>query len=154
MIRLPPRSTRTDTLFPYTPLFRSAAYASDNYRWFTARYDDFVYLDRIAVDSSARRAGVGGALYDALDALASERRVPALCEVNLVPRNDPSLAFHATRGFECVGAPAHDRGQVVRMFARPHARCARRPPDIRRASCRESVITYLYIQVVSESSTP
>src|SRR3546814_15783557 len=23
MIRLPPRSTRTDTLFPYTPLFRS-----------------------------------------------------------------------------------------------------------------------------------
>src|SRR3546814_4942689 len=25
MIRLPPRSTRTDTLFPYTPLFRSAA---------------------------------------------------------------------------------------------------------------------------------
>src|SRR3546814_2147770 len=25
MIRLPPRSTRTDTLFPYTPLFRSPA---------------------------------------------------------------------------------------------------------------------------------
>src|SRR3546814_9922686 len=25
MIRRPPRSTRTDTLFPYTPLFRSAA---------------------------------------------------------------------------------------------------------------------------------
>src|SRR3546814_13286588 len=25
MIRLPPRSTRTDTLFPYTTLFRSAA---------------------------------------------------------------------------------------------------------------------------------
>src|SRR3546814_9903670 len=23
MVRLPPRSTRTDTLFPYTPLFRS-----------------------------------------------------------------------------------------------------------------------------------
>src|SRR3546814_5711983 len=26
MIRLPPRSTRTDTLFPYTTLFRSALY--------------------------------------------------------------------------------------------------------------------------------
>src|SRR3546814_14521752 len=26
MIRLPPRSTRTDTLFPYTTLFRSAVY--------------------------------------------------------------------------------------------------------------------------------
>src|SRR3546814_19956255 len=28
MIRLPPRSTRTDTLFPYTTLFRSAFTAS------------------------------------------------------------------------------------------------------------------------------
>src|SRR3546814_3415065 len=27
MIRRPPRSTRTDTLFPYTTLFRSAAWA-------------------------------------------------------------------------------------------------------------------------------
>src|SRR3546814_16400739 len=27
MIRRPPRSTRTDTLFPYTTLFRSIAYA-------------------------------------------------------------------------------------------------------------------------------
>src|SRR3546814_8185295 len=28
MIRRPPRSTRTDTLFPYTTLFRSVAYVS------------------------------------------------------------------------------------------------------------------------------
>src|SRR3546814_1093938 len=28
MIRRPPRSTRTDTLFPYTTLFRSAGHAS------------------------------------------------------------------------------------------------------------------------------
>src|SRR3546814_15239983 len=33
MIRLPPRSTRTDTLFPYTTLFRSS-YAQ-------TKYDDF-----------------------------------------------------------------------------------------------------------------
>src|SRR3546814_2409760 len=29
MIRLPPRSTRTDTLFPYTTLFRSLSVLSD-----------------------------------------------------------------------------------------------------------------------------
>src|SRR3546814_9387773 len=29
MIRRPPRSTRTDTLFPYTTLFRSIAYLCD-----------------------------------------------------------------------------------------------------------------------------
>src|SRR3546814_5654369 len=28
MIRRPPRSTRTDTLFPYTPLFRSREFAA------------------------------------------------------------------------------------------------------------------------------
>src|SRR3546814_251865 len=31
MIRRPPRSTRTDTLFPYTTLFRSTASAFANY---------------------------------------------------------------------------------------------------------------------------
>src|SRR3546814_3321486 len=32
MIRRPPRSTRTDTLFPYTTLFRSAARGMDRVR--------------------------------------------------------------------------------------------------------------------------
>src|SRR3546814_2781707 len=32
MIRRPPRSTRTDTLFPYTTLFRSGAAAADGHR--------------------------------------------------------------------------------------------------------------------------
>src|SRR3546814_14590352 len=31
MIRRPPRSTRTDTLFPYTTLFRSASLENDIY---------------------------------------------------------------------------------------------------------------------------
>src|SRR3546814_9598807 len=31
MIRRPPRSTRTDTLFPYTTLFRSLAQAANGY---------------------------------------------------------------------------------------------------------------------------
>src|SRR3546814_10489757 len=34
MIRRPPRSTRTDTLFPYTTLFRSAAYTGPPRRRF------------------------------------------------------------------------------------------------------------------------
>src|SRR3546814_2747044 len=33
MIRLPPRSTRTDTLFPYTTLFRSEAFPSRHLVW-------------------------------------------------------------------------------------------------------------------------
>src|SRR3546814_20508253 len=33
MIRRPPRSTRTDTLFPYTTLFRSRALNESTYEW-------------------------------------------------------------------------------------------------------------------------
>src|SRR3546814_12592711 len=33
MIRRPPRSTRTDTLFPYTTLFRSTVLSSDTSHW-------------------------------------------------------------------------------------------------------------------------
>src|SRR3546814_17501785 len=33
MIRRPPRSTRTDTLFPYTTLFRSASASQASKRW-------------------------------------------------------------------------------------------------------------------------
>src|SRR3546814_3116283 len=32
MIRRPPRTTRTDTLFPYTTLFRSPALCGENHR--------------------------------------------------------------------------------------------------------------------------
>src|SRR3546814_5159189 len=34
MIRRPPRSTRTDTLFPYTTLFRSALWITFGATWF------------------------------------------------------------------------------------------------------------------------
>src|SRR3546814_11865513 len=40
MIRRPPRSTRTDTLFPYTTLFRSAGPADPSVRTAGARPDD------------------------------------------------------------------------------------------------------------------
>src|SRR3546814_5522806 len=39
MIRRPPRSTRTDTLFPYTTLFRSPLHQGANRPWYTARQE-------------------------------------------------------------------------------------------------------------------
>src|SRR3546814_12267588 len=56
MIRRPPSSTRTDTLFPYTTLFRSPAHGSfmatcmtgaplDLYNSFTRRVDRFAPID-------------------------------------------------------------------------------------------------------------
>jgi predicted GNAT superfamily acetyltransferase len=78
-------------------------YDSENYRWFTERHSSgFYYLDRIVLDESVRRQGLGGFVYDELERVAA--RHGRLClEVNLVPRNDASLAFHDRRGYQEVG---------------------------------------------------
>lgn len=85
-----------------------APYTSPNYRWFVDRYPAFRYVDRIVVAPTARGRGLGGALYDEV-----ERRGGApwlTCEVNLRPRNEASLRFHARRGFVEVGRQDTDGG--------------------------------------------
>ncbi|WP_366555465.1 GNAT family N-acetyltransferase [Aquibaculum sediminis] len=66
------------------------AYDSLNYRWFAARYDDFLYVDRIVVAEAARGRGAGRALYQAAMERAAER--PLCCEVNLRPSTPPPCA--------------------------------------------------------------
>jgi predicted GNAT superfamily acetyltransferase len=86
-------------------------YDSLNYRWFSDRYRDFAYLDRIAVDSSLRRAGVGRAFYDELRRRFTGVKPVLLCEVNIRPRNDVSLDFHRSIGFREVGQQDTDDGR-------------------------------------------
>jgi predicted GNAT superfamily acetyltransferase len=94
-----------------------ADYGSVNYRWFSERYDDFVYLDRVAIAPGFQGRGLGRALYDEV-----ERRADAawfLLEVNLRPRNDGSLAFHERLGFVEVGQQETDYGHLVSLMAKP-----------------------------------
>ena len=85
-------------------------YASLNYRWFSARYDDFVYLDRIAVYDHLRRHGVGRALYAELVQRFTGACPVLLCEVNVRPANEASLRFHRSLGFQEVGQQDTDGG--------------------------------------------
>jgi predicted GNAT superfamily acetyltransferase len=94
-----------------------ADYHSVNYRWFCERYDDFVYLDRIAVAESARNLGIGAALYAAVESHITGTPW-LLCEVNLRPRNDGSLRFHERIGFIEVGQQETDYGFLVSMLAK------------------------------------
>src|SRR3546814_2805940 len=68
MIRRPPRSTRTDTLFPYPTLFRSM------------RADVLFYLDRYARLRRADRRG----LPDGAELKSTGRRQPARRETGAV----------------------------------------------------------------------
>jgi predicted GNAT superfamily acetyltransferase len=91
-----------DVGFVFTFLAGSA-YSSPNYAWFAARHERFLYLDRVVVDDSVRRQGVGGRVYDLIEQRAAEVG-PVMClEVYLDPPNEPSLAFHRSRGFVDVG---------------------------------------------------
>lgn len=78
-------------------------YESENYVWFAQQYPDFVYLDRITVMPDCRQSGVGRALYADLITRYAGVAPVLTCEVNLVPRNDTSLRFHARLGFVEVG---------------------------------------------------
>ena len=100
-----------------------ADYGSVNYRWFCDRYDDFAYLDRIVVAPDARGMGIGAALYAAVEEHIAG--TPWLfCEVNLRPRNDGSLRFHARLGFVEVGQQETDYGILVSMLAKDLSRSA------------------------------
>ena len=69
-------------------------YASPNYRWFSQQFEDFFYVDRIAIDPETRRNGIGewpqcgpstGRIVD----------VPMLAEVMKRPPNHASLMANA-----------------------------------------------------------
>jgi hypothetical protein len=78
-------------------------YDSENFLWFRDRYDAFVYIDRIVVAEDARGAGVGRHLYADVEAFARPIAPRLTCEVNVRPRNEVSLRFHARMGFAVVG---------------------------------------------------
>jgi predicted GNAT superfamily acetyltransferase len=81
-----------------------AAYDSENYRWFAARYAQFLYVDRVVVGAAHQGRGFGARLYEELLSFARANRVPAVvCEYDLDPPNATSQRFHAKFGFREVG---------------------------------------------------
>ncbi|MEX2519012.1 MAG: GNAT family N-acetyltransferase [Paracoccaceae bacterium] len=99
---------------------QSAVYDSPNFLWHRARFETFLYVDRIAVAETHRRRGLAALLYNDLFAFAAARgdeRIVA--EVNSDPPNPASDAFHERLGFETVGeARLEGRGKTVRYLAR------------------------------------
>lgn len=85
-------------------------YRSLNYQWFSSNYQNFAYLDRIAVDPGFRRYGIGRGFYTELQERLRPRFPVLCCEVNVRPRNDASLTFHQSVGFREVAQQDTDGG--------------------------------------------
>jgi predicted GNAT superfamily acetyltransferase len=52
-------------------------------------------------------------IYDEVVRLAGDLKTDVCCEVNTLPRNDASLAFHEGFGFKGVGEKDYDDHSVV-----------------------------------------
>src|SRR3546814_14023461 len=92
MIRLPPRSTRTDTLFPYTTLFRSARRALYMACWSVIRYQP---------DFNARYKALREKSKCAKVALIACMRV-LLVRLNAMIRDGSERSEERRVGKECV----------------------------------------------------
>jgi predicted GNAT superfamily acetyltransferase len=104
----------------FLPAMREDAdYSSTNFLWFRERYPAFVYIDRIVIAKPYRGLGLGRVFYADVTSFA-ETRVPELaCEVFLEPRDDVSLLFHGTWGFQEVGQQTMpSNGRRVALLAK------------------------------------
>ena len=95
-------------------------YQSPNYRWFCDRYDDFGYIDRVAVADTARRNGLASKLYDDFRAALPGSVRVMTCEVNIEPPAEASIHFHERYGFEQIAAQRTEGGKKkVALMVRP-----------------------------------
>src|SRR3546814_13362929 len=135
MIRRPPRSTRTDTLFPYTTLFRSRL---------EARQEAADVL--LAVEPRLEQAAAR--ITEILDELVAKRHPRPIDQIG-VRHREPRTAIVIGVEHQFGNAVA-DRGADVLVLA-PRGLIAdvevplgaRRVIEIGRASCRERVCQYV-----------
>jgi len=94
--------------------------AGVNHQWFAERYESFVYLDRIAIDSTYQNLGLGVLLYQSVEQqmIDSGQHSLLCCEVNLEPPNPGSLRFHHRIGFTEVGQHSPQQDYLVSMLSK------------------------------------
>ncbi|NJM28958.1 MAG: GNAT family N-acetyltransferase [Rhizobiales bacterium] len=98
----------------------TCTYASPNFAWLKSKFPRFIYIDRIVVDEQARGMGLARKLYAELEIRAREQsRERLVCEINSVPPNPSSDAFHRALGFLPVGKQVlKGKGKTVRYWAK------------------------------------
>jgi len=95
-----------------------ARYDSPNFLWFRDHFPDFLYIDRIVVDGRFRRHGIGRVFYADVLSFAEVRYPLLTCEVFIEPRDDVSLVFFGTNGFQEVGQQVLPEGRRVSLMVK------------------------------------
>lgn len=93
-------------------------YPSRNFKWLSAKFDQHLYVDRIIVDDKAWGRGAGRALYEAALSYAEGLGLPVTAEVNVIPNNPRSHAFHLKLGFGALEDVEYDPDYAVRYYSK------------------------------------
>src|SRR3546814_18512400 len=115
MTRRPPRSTRTDTLFPYTTLFRSAAERDEAPGWGRPPEQPAAWHETLGVDGDASHEEIVAA-YRRLIAQYHPARVATMAPEFRDIAEKPSASTNASYDDPMRPLPAYARG----------------PPDLKR----------------------
>lgn len=85
-----------------------------NFSWFKKRLDSFAYIDRIVTAEHARGQGHAKALYlDLMEKAKADGFEMVCCEINHIPPNPGSVAFHQKLGFEMIDTAALEENKTV-----------------------------------------
>jgi hypothetical protein len=89
-------------------------YKSVNYQWFSKKYDEFLYIDRVVVSKKYQSQGLGKHIYNNIIKKAKRENYPyLLAEIDVKPSNPKSLSFHKSFGFKEVGRQSIYNGKKV-----------------------------------------
>ena len=103
----------------------NCGYDSDFYRWFTDRYQNFFYIDRVVVTAWARGQGIAKQIYHSIEQAAREQGMAVVADVYSQPPNTPSLNLHRSLGFQEVGTQYFpDRNKTASKFVK-YIECAK-----------------------------
>ena len=94
---------------------KDSDYQSPNFLYFKNKYKDFIYIDRIAVQSNFQRKGIGTSFYKSIYQLNRQNNIPLCCEVNTFPLNQQSLDFHIKNKFKIIEEVDFGKKRVVML---------------------------------------
>ena len=94
---------------------KDSDYQSPNFLYFKNKYEDFIYIDRIAVQSNFQRKGIGTSFYKSIYQLNRQNNIPLCCEVNTFPLNQQSLDFHIKNKFKIIEEVDFGKKRVVML---------------------------------------
>lgn len=90
----------------------NAAYENENFSFFSSKYDTFLYIDRIVIDTQYAGLKLGTRMYNDLFDFARMNDIQIVtCEYNIEPPNEPSRHFHDKFGFKEIGTQWLDGGK-------------------------------------------